>query len=229
MRPILYGAVLALLTGTAVAGASVTGEPAEDATQSAEEQEYPEALEVEDRSVYPEFPDPPEDLPEARLRIVFDLVSHAQEIHAEPGTPFEFHVVAHDVYVAVQAWEARVVVDPRLVVLEREVDGLNLGQGDEIITALELKNCKAGEVIPLARYEAMVPEEGMDDLVLGLAPVSKSTFDPPTPGYLVCRPGSELRTFDACDTCAVVNPVAVEPERDGSSPLDEVLEPIRGR
>lgn len=217
--------VLFLLASTLGTAAAVTEpDPAEG-----EDGEYPEALEVRDDTVYPEFPDAPADAPEARLRVVFDLVSMSTEIHAEARTPFDFYVVAHDVQVALRAWEAHVVVDPRLLVIEREFDGLNVGRDNEIITALKPRNCKVGTPITLARFRAMVPEEGLTDLVIGLGPIGRSSFDPPTPGYLICRPGSDLRTFAACDTCAVVNPASVRPETDEESPLSDILQPIRGR
>jgi hypothetical protein len=198
---------------------------AADSTQ----QEYPEALEVDDNSVYPEYPDAAPDAPTARLRLVFDPISGETAKHVRPLEPFEFFIVAHDVQVALRGWEARVVLDPRLLLLEKEFGGLNVGQGTEIVTALKPNECKSGTPITLARFKAMLREDGLNDLVLGLAPVTKSSFDPPSPGYLVCRPESVLRAFDACDTCAVVNPMRVKPESDSTSPIDAILEPIRGR
>jgi len=196
---------------------------------AAEDQEYPEALDVEDNTVYPEFPDAPADAPTARLRIVFDTISEEKAKSIEPRVPFEFYIVAYDVQIALRGWEAKLVLDPRLLLLEHEFDGLNVGQGTEIITALTPKECKAGSPLTLARFKAMLPKEGLEDVILSLAPVGKSSFDPPSPGYLVCRPGSDLRVFDACDTCAVINPVHVQPEEDEISPLDSVLKPVRGR
>jgi hypothetical protein len=193
------------------------------------QQEYPEALEVDDNTVFPEYPDASPDAPTARLRIVFDPISGEKAKHIRPLEPFEFFIVAHDVQVALRGWEAKLILDPRLLLLEREFDGLNVGQGTEIVTALTPKECKSGTPVTLARFKAMLREDGLNDLVLGLAPVTKSSFDPPSPGYLVCRPGSDLRAFDACDTCAVVNPLKVKPESDSTSPLDAILEPIRGR
>ena len=64
-------------------------------------------------------------------------MSYSTEMYVEPQQPFDFYVVAHDVQVALMAWEARIVVDPRLLVIERDFEGLNVGREDEIITALK--------------------------------------------------------------------------------------------
>jgi hypothetical protein len=194
-----------------------------------DEQEPPRALDVDDDTVFPEFPDAPPDAPEARLRIYFDLASREQMLAPDVHEPFVFHVVAHDVQIALRGWEARVVVDPRIKVLERDVEGLNVGRGDEFLVGLKPKNCKSGETMILATYRCMLAEEGLQDLVIGLAPTQRSSFDPPRAGYLVCRPGADLRTFDHCDTCAVVNPVQVRPSAEDQGPLQDLLEPLRGR
>lgn len=190
---------------------------------------FPEALEVFDNSEYPEYKDSPPDAPTARLRIVFDPISEETAKHVKAREPFEFFIVAYDVQVALRAWEAALVVDPRILIIDRQLDGLNVGKGAEIATALIPKNCKSGSPLTLARYKAMLPKEGMNDLVLGLAPLKKSSFDPPSPGYLICRPGADLRVFDACDTCAVINPVSVKVPKESTTPLDAVLEPVKGR
>jgi hypothetical protein len=194
------------------------------------EKTYPRASDIEDPAAYPEFDDAPEGAPTASLSIVFDPISEERAKHVASGETFDFYVVAHDVQVALRAWEARIVVDPRIVVTDRQLDGLNLGKGNEIITALKPKNCKEGTPITLAHFRAMLRDPDASDAVLGLAPISKSSFDPPSPGYLICRPGSDLRVFDACDTCAVVNPVKVTPPAaDRPEQLDSLLKPIRGR
>jgi len=189
----------------------------------------PRALDVDDDTVYPEFPDAPPDAPEARLRVYFDLASREQMLSVPVNQPFEFYVVAHDVQIALRGWEARVIVDSRIKVLEREVEGLNVGKGDEFLVGLKPKNCKSGETFVLARYRCLLTEEGLQDLVIGLSPTGRSSFDPPRTGYLVCRPGADLRAFDHCDTCAVVNPVNVRPPSDEDDPLQELLKPLRGR
>lgn len=196
------------------------------------------ATDIDDATVYPEFPDAPADAPMARLRLVFDLVSGDQVLRAEPNHPFEVYVVAHDVQVALRAWEARLVLDPRLLLLNKDIDAeLDLGKGPEVRAALKPRDCKSGTPLVLGHFTLMYTEVGAEDMVLGLAPADPASRptgaaegDPPTPVYLVCRPGKDLRPFDACEVCAVVNPATVEPERDApASPLDAVLRPVKGR
>ena len=189
-------------------------------------------LDIKDPTVYPEFPDAPEDAPTARLRVVFDQVSRSTALSVEPHVPFDFWILAHDVQIALRAWEGRLVTDPRLIILERDVEGLNLGRGDEMRSAFKPVECKSGPSIVLARFRAMVTEPGLTDLVIGLGPVqTRASLDPPVACYLICRPGKDLRPFDTCETCAVVNPVAVQPEVDAQdeSPLRDILAPVRGR
>jgi len=184
----------------------------------------PRAFQGQDDTIYPEFPDADPDAPIARLRIVFDQVSQTQEIAAEPNVPFEAYVLAHDVQIALAGWETKLLIDERLTVLNRElVAEINVGKGNEVYAAVKPKDCKSGKTILLAKLTLMLTEPATD-VTLGLAPASKPTattakspFDGPTPVYLVCRKEPDVRPFDYCTTCAVVNPRSVEPERDADA------------
>lgn len=185
--------------------------------------------------VFPEFPDPPADAPEARLRIVFDLVSMDQEIAVEPNQPFDAYVVALDVQIALRGWEARIVVDERLTVLEKELlADVNVGTWPEVYAAVVPANCWPEAKIQVARLRLMLTEAATD-VTLGLAPASRPSaptvpteLRQPSPVYLVCRDDNGLRPFDYCDTCAVVNPVRVRPETDVEK-TDDLFGPARGR
>lgn len=206
-------------------------------------QEAPEdrkrAFQGQDDNVFPEFPDPAPDAPTARLRMVFDLVSGAQELSVEPLQPFEVLVVAYDAQIPIRAWEATLVIDPRLRVLERDIPAnVNVGQGDEVSAAVKPRDCFTDNPAVLARLKLMVMEEGLTDLVLGLGPVARPSIptvptdlEGPTPVYLTCIPELDMRPFDYCKTCAVVNPVSVRPEVDAKpdDPLRGILAPVRGR
>lgn len=199
----------------------------------------PRAFQGQDDNVYPEFPAPAADAPPARLRMVFDLVSGVQELSVQPLQPFEVYVVAHDVQIAVRGWEATLVIDPRIRVLERDIPAeLDLGKGNEVFCVLKPRDCLSGNPIVLARLKLMVMEEGLTDLVLGLGPYSRpsaptvpSEIEGPMPVYLTCIPEVDIRPFDFCRTCAVVNPVSVRPERDATpkDPVHELLKPRRAR
>ena len=184
----------------------------------------PRAFQGQDDTVYPEFADAPADAPTARLRIVFDLVSRSQEIAAEPNVPFDAYVLAHDVQIALRGWEAKLLIDERLTVLSKQLlADVNVGQGDEVFAALKPRNCESGETIVLAELKLMLTEPATD-LTLGLAPTDRpsqptvaSDVEGPTPVYLVCRPETDVRPFDYCSTCAVVNPRRLAPERDATT------------
>ncbi len=204
-----------------------------------EPESVPRAFQGQDDSVYPEFPAPAADAPTARLRMVFDLVSGAQELSVQPLQPFEVYVVAHDVQIAVRGWEAALVIDPRIRVLERDIPAeVNMGKGNEVFAALKPSDCLSGNPVVLARLQLMAMEEGLTDLVLGLAPYSRPStptvptdMEGPMPVYLTCIPEVDIRPFDFCHTCAVVNPVSVRPERDekAQDPVRELLKPQRSR
>lgn len=201
--------------GLLLVAASVSGVRAEDP---------PRAFQGLDDSVFPEYPDAPPDAPTARLRIVFDPVSRSQEIAAEPKVPFEAYVVAYDVQIALRGWEAKLLLDERLTVLETDIlADVNVGQGREVYAALKPQNCETGEEIVVARMRLMLTEPATD-VTLGLAPTGRpseptvaSDVEGPTPVYLVCRPEPDVRPFDSCEVCAVVNPRQVRPEPDVES------------
>ena len=208
------------------------------ASQQQATEDPPRAFQGRDDDVYPEFPDAPPDAPRARLEIVFDEISGSRELAVEPMQPFEAFVVAHDVQIALRGWEATLEIDPRLRLLEKEVlADLDIGQGNEVSAALKPRNCLSGTPITLARLKLMVTEPGQSDLVLGLGPIARPSVpegvdgEGPTPVYLVCRPGADLRPFDYCEICAVVNPREVRPEvpEDEADPLGDLLRPARGR
>lgn len=198
----------------------------------------PRAFQGQDDTVFPEFPDAPADAPTARLRIVFDTVSRAQEIAAQPNVPFDAYVVAHDVQIALRGWEATLLIDERLTVISQELTAdVNVGQSPEIFAALKPKNCKSGETIVLAHLRLLLREPATD-VTLGLAPTSRPSavtvetdLEGPTPVYLVCRPEADVRPFDHCTTCAVVNPEQVHPERDETTKptAADLFELNRGR
>jgi hypothetical protein len=208
------------------------------AQDRSDEEDPPRAFQGLDTSEFPEYPDAPPGAPDARLRIVFDLVSRGQEIAAEPNQPFDVYLIAHDVQVALRGWEARVQIDERLTVVESQIlADVNVGQWPEVYAAVKPEDCQSGETIVLAQMKMMLTEPATD-VVLGLAPTSRPSaptvetdLEPPTPVYLVCRPGKDVRPFDYCETCAVVNPREVEPERDEDSRPDaeSLFDPVSGR
>lgn len=208
--------IRALSIGLAVALSAIVG-----SATSVRAEDPPRAFQGIDNTVFPEYPDAPPDAPTARLRIVFDPVSRSQEIAVEPNVPFEAYIVAYDVQIALRGWEAKLLIDERLTVLETEIlADVNVGQGPEVYAALKPQNCESGEEIVVGRMRLMLTEPATD-LTLGLAPTSKpsattapSEFDGPTPVYLVCRPEADVRPFASCEICAVVNPRQVEPEPD---------------
>lgn len=229
------GSLISLLTLSTIfslLAVAPTSAPAQD-------EPAPRAFQGQDDTVYPEFPAPVADAPPARLRMVFDLVSGVQELSVQPLEPFEVFVVAHDVQIAVRGWEATLVIDPRIRVLERDIPAeVNMGKGNEVFAALKPSDCLSGNPVVLARLQLMVMEEGLDDLVLGLGPYSRPStptaptdLEGPMPVYLTCIPEVDIRPFDFCRTCAVVNPVSVRPERDETAqdPVRELLKPQRAR
>lgn len=193
------------------------------------EPDPPRAYDFDTSHEYPEFPPQPADLPRERMEIVFDLVGRSRTLAVEPRIPFEFYVLAHHSRVAVRGWEASVEVDPRITVLEREVAGLDVMPApDDYMIGIKPADCLFGDTIVLVKYTAILMEDGLTDLTLGLAPISRSSFEPPSPGYLVCTPDHDLRDYDSCGLCAVVNPVRLKPEG-----LEEerpsFLAPVKGK
>ena len=179
----------------------------------------PRAFQGQDNTIFPEYPDAPPDAPTARLRMVVDVVSRDQEIAVEPNEPFDVYIVAYDVQIALRGWEARLVIDDRLTVLETEIlADVNVGQGKEIYAAVKPQNCEAGDEIVVGRMKLMLAEPATD-VVLGLAPTNRPSeptvetdVEGPTPVYLVCRPEADVRPFEYCEVCVVVNPRQIEPE-----------------
>jgi len=208
------GLVLALTVGSGPARAQEAEDP-------------PRAFDFDDSHEYPEFPEPPADLPRERMEIVFDLVSRSRTLAVEPHVPFEFLVVAHHSRVAVRGWEASVQIDPRITVVGREVQGLDVMPApDDYMIGIKPADCLYGDTIVLVKYTAMVVEPGLTDLTLGLAPISRSSFEPPSPGYLVCTPDHDLRDYEWCELCAVVNPVQKRPEGEERPSF---LDPVKGK
>ena len=192
-------------------------------------QDAPRAYDFDDSHVYREFPEQPAELPRERVEIVFDLVGRTRVIGVKPKVPFDFFVVAHHSRVAVRGWELSVEIDPRITVLSRELEGLDVLPGeDDYMIGIKPKDCLFGDTITLVKYTAMVMEEGQNDLTLRLGPASRSSFEPASPGYLVCTPANDLRDYATCDLCAVVNPVKVQPE-GFEEERPSFLSPARGK
>ncbi len=208
------------------------------AQETGADEDPPRAFQGQESTRFPDYPDAPPGAPDARLRIVFDLVSRDQEIAAEPNEPFDVYVIAHDVQVALRGWEARLQIDERLTVVESQLLAeVNVGQWPDVYAAVKPADCQAGATIVLAQMKMMLTESATD-VVLGLAPASRPSaptveteLEPPTPVYLVCRPGKDIRPFDYCETCAVVNPLEIEAERDDDAASDasSLFDPVSGR
>lgn len=204
--PAILLTLLVLLAGPAVAQDSSGDEP-EPAFQGTE-------------IVWPEFGDAPDDAPTARIGFVFDPVQRTREASITVGEPVEVLLVAWGVQVALHAWEANVRIDPRLTVIERDLEAdlhLDLQDGD-LLAMLEPENCNPSREIVLARYQLLLMEEGAEDLVLGLGPIAKPTeltvetdAPRPSPAYQVCRKDKDIRPFLYDEVSAVLNPVNVHP------------------
>jgi hypothetical protein len=156
--------------------------------------------------------------PPPTLDIVFDTVSDERAISAELNVPFEFSVVARHAQGGIAGWEAHVIVDKRLAVLERKVPGLNMAPGEDNWQVGLGENCQEGDEVVLARYKAIMWVEGATDMVLGLSAIPRSSFNPASPGYLTCLRQGDIRTMSAADTLAVVNPLRVKPMASGEKP-----------
>lgn len=145
----------------------------------------------------------------ARLAIYFDLISRSRSLAIKPGERVKFSVVAESSAGGIKAWEARVVLGEGITVIDRQADGLNVGGSlDEWRVGLG-KQCKQEQEIVLATYTVTVAPNAGHDLVLGLAPVSNASLDPPAPCYLACEGLHDLRAFAYADTAAVINPERV--------------------
>jgi len=210
-----------LICSLALSVAAVAGALAQEPTQP------PKRPAIYDTYDFPQYPDPDPYGPPATMAIYFDLVRRTRSCHVEPNTPFQFFVVAHDSQVAVRGWEAKIVIDPRIKIISKKFTGFNVGQGDNWFVGLRPEECLAGQTVVLVEFTAMVVEDSLSDLVLGLGPTDRSSFNPPSPGYLLCRPDDQLLTYAACDTCAVVNPVHIQ--LHDKSMIQDILEPAKGR
>ncbi len=230
-------ALLAFFLGLLMVGGPVSSPAmAQNATPPADRNVAPSPKDVtavaEDPDRFPDFPDPDPTAPPARLRVYFDQMQSAATRFVEPLEPFEFYLVAEWSQVGVRGWEANVAIDPRISILEKEFIGINVGTGADWYVGIKPEECMAGPVIQLVRYKAMLTEPNLTDLVISVGPTTKkSSFKPPAPGYLVCRPRPDnvLLEYHGCQPCAVVNPVETWPVDARPNPLSDVLKPIRGR
>ena len=183
-----------------------------------------------DREIeWPEFPDPAEDAPVARIAVYFDPVGRSRMLSPEPNEPFEFYLVAHDPHVAVLAWEVSLQIDEGVTIIEEDLlGGMNLGGDGLYRVGLLPENCHAGAQVELARFRAIVTDPSATDVVIRLGPVQgPSLSDPPRPAYATCRENAELRPFLWDEIAAVVNPVDVRIESEDRS--DDLFAPQRGR
>lgn len=156
--------------------------------------------------------------PPPSLDIVFDTVSDERAISAELNVPFEFSVVARHADGGIAGWEAHVIVDKRLAVLERKVEGLNMAPGEDNWQVGLGETCHEGDEIVLARYKAIMWVKDATDMVLGLTAIPRSSFNPASPGYLTCVRQGDIRPLSTSDTLAVVNPLKVKPMASGEQP-----------
>ena len=210
-----------LLTAILLAGA---GSPRAQVIEKGEYMDMRPAVE------WPDYPDPPEDAPDPSVAVYFDLASRSTELHAEPREVFDIYVVAHDVPIALRAWELMVDIDPRISIVSTESKGHNFGQDNNWHVGLKPPGCLSGETIVLIHHKAVILEEGLEDLIIQLGPVFKSSFDPRAPGFLICRPEIDMRPFASwCDTCAVVNPLEIRVTTEEDQTPPSVLEPARER
>jgi len=127
----------------------------------------------------------------------------------------------------VLAWEVKLDVDPRIKVIEKNFDGINVGAWPNFYVATKPERCIEGKVAVLAHFKGILLEEGATDLRLNLHPTDRSSFDPPRPGYQLCRMPHELRPYFACEECAVVNPREIKIKDKPN--LKDMLTPAKGR
>jgi len=168
----------------------------------------------------------------ARLEICFDLISHSHKLAPRPGESFQFFVVANGAEGGIRAWEARILIDERIVIFDRQADGMDVDSGKDTWRVGLGKNCGFGQYILLASYTARLKNDDDEDLVLGIAPIENGSFHPPSAGYLSCLSFEDKRTFAFADTAAVVNPVHLqldEIEKDESLPRFQMQPESHGR
>jgi hypothetical protein len=187
--------------------------------------------------VWPQFEDSPPDAPTARMGFVFDPVSRSREAPIGMGEPVEVLLMAWDVQVALNAWEAHLEFDPRLTVVATEyISDLHMDQDGDVRAMLKPENCKSSPEIILARFTLMLLEGEASDLVLGIGPTEQPTAltaatdaPMPAPVYKICRNDPDIRPFLFAPVSAVLNPVSVHPDPvEGEAPRFSP-EPARGR
>ena len=189
--------------------------------------------------VWPQFEDAAVDAPTARIGFVFDPVSRSREAAISVGEPVEVLLMAWDVQVALNAWEARLEFDPRLTVVSSEyIADLHMDHDGDIRAMLKPENCKSSPEIILARFTLLLLEGEGDalDLVLRIGPAKILTVvtvetDAPTPApvYQICRYDKDIRPFLFAPVNAVLNPSGVHPDPvEGEAPRFSPA-PVRGR
>lgn len=162
------------------------------------------------------------------LHLYFDRTQRTREEAATVGQPVAFSVVARGVAEGVRGFEFLLQLDPRLRLVEREHLGINVAQADGFLVGIPPEECLRGPELELLSGQVVLVEEGATDLVLGLSPLERSSFDPPAPGYLFCDE-DELRAFSWPDTAAVLNPATVRLPADAPAAVRQLLEMPKGR
>lgn len=187
--------------------------------------------------VWPEFEDAAPGAPTARIGFVFDPVSRSREASINVGEPVEVLLMAWDVQVALNAWEARLEFDPRLTVASSEyIADLHMDHEGDIRATIKPENCRSSPEIILARFTLILLGDDASDLVLRIGPartptvVTAETDAPmPAPVYQICRWDKDVRPFLFAPVNAVLNPVSVHPDPvEGDVPRFSP-EPVRGR
>ena len=187
--------------------------------------------------VWPEFEDAAPDAPTARIGFVFDPVSRSREAPIGVREPVEVLLMAWDIQIALNAWEAHLEFDPRLTVVSTEyISDLHMDQDGDVRAMLKPENCKSSPEIILARFTLMLLQDDASDLVLRIGPTEKPTVitaetdaPMPAPVYKICRNEPDIRPFLFAPVSAVLNPVSVRPDPvDGEAPRFSP-KPVRGR
>lgn len=84
-----------------------------------------------------------------------------------------------------------------------------MGSGGEVYQVGLGNRCLADQELLLISYTARLTAEA-SDLVIGIAPLSEGSFDPPAPGYLSCDAKGLLLPFDIPAQAAVLNPEKIQ-------------------
>lgn len=176
---------------------------------------------------YPEYPEPDPNAPIGRLGLYFDEAGLQRNLEVEPFQPFDIFLVVHQSPFPVRGWEAKLLVDERVKIIESHVEGINVGNAPSYVVAVAPDQCYEGETVVLARFKGMLIEPDLHDLVLGVTAAEPSGFEPPAPGFLTCRMPAEMERYLGCEDCAVINPV--ERRLPEAKKLEGLLEPVKGR